>query len=271
MAKSPTVLQVYRADVADLAVLADGELGWAKDAHELYCGQGGVNHLVGPTGGSSYTDEEAQDAVGGILDDSGDVDFTYDDATPKITAVVKSDAVTYAKMQNVSAASKLLGRGSAGGAGDVQEVSLGAGLEMSGTTLQATGGGSPSGWRKFTKTYADFSAAATSNAIVLATLTPPVSVERVVVKQSTAFGGGGIGSYQISVGRTGAGYNDMILGVDVASAPGDGNFSSATPGTQEHFGAAFDVKAKADTLAMGNLSSATAGVVEIWIKVGPMG
>src|ERR1051325_5371752 len=51
-----------------------------------------------------------------------------------------NDAVTYAKMHNVSAASKLLGRRCASGSGDVQEMSLGAGLSMSGTTLSATGG-----------------------------------------------------------------------------------------------------------------------------------
>jgi hypothetical protein len=38
-----------------------------------------------------YTDEAAQDAIGGILDDgtTGDVDFTYDDVTPKISAILK--------------------------------------------------------------------------------------------------------------------------------------------------------------------------------------
>jgi hypothetical protein len=54
---------------------------------------------------------------------------------------IDNDAVTYAKMQNVSAASKLLGRGSAAGAGDVEEITIGTGLSMSGTTLSATGGG----------------------------------------------------------------------------------------------------------------------------------
>ena len=56
---------------------------------------------------------------------------------------IDNDAVTYAKMQNVSAASKLLGRGDSG-SGDVEEITLGTGLSMSGTTLSATGsGGAP--------------------------------------------------------------------------------------------------------------------------------
>ena len=51
------------------------------------------------------------------------------------TGQISDDAVTYAKMQNVSAASRLLGRGQAGGAGDPEEIVLGSGLSMTGTTL----------------------------------------------------------------------------------------------------------------------------------------
>ncbi len=60
--------------------------------------------------------------------------------TGSFAATIANDAVIYAKMQNVSAASKLLGRGDSG-SGDVQEITLGSNLTMTGTTLSASGGG----------------------------------------------------------------------------------------------------------------------------------
>jgi hypothetical protein len=135
--------------------------------------------------------ERAQDAVGTILVDSATIDFTYNDGTPSITAIViddsitdgklrnsgalsvigrsansagdpadisatpasdavlresgsvigwgtvatagiANDAITYAKIQNVSATDRLLGRDTAA-AGDIEEISLGASLEFSGS------------------------------------------------------------------------------------------------------------------------------------------
>jgi tail fiber protein/uncharacterized protein DUF5907 len=55
------------------------------------------------------------------------------------TASLEDDAVTFAKMQNITAASKLLGRGDSG-SGDPQEITLGTNLTMTGTTLDAAGG-----------------------------------------------------------------------------------------------------------------------------------
>jgi hypothetical protein len=72
---------------------------------------------------------------GGVSDgDKGDIVVSGGGAVYTVDA----DAVTYAKMQNVSAASRLLGRGQGAGAGDVQELTLGAGLGMTGTVLSAS-------------------------------------------------------------------------------------------------------------------------------------
>lgn len=71
---------------------------------------------------------------------SPDLTVSGNSATDTVTLSIKNDAVTYAKMQNVSAASKLLGRGDSG-SGDPQEITLGTGLAMTGTTLSASGGG----------------------------------------------------------------------------------------------------------------------------------
>src|SRR5215831_329019 len=67
-------------------------------------------------------------------------DFT---TAAQAKANVPNDAITYAKLQNTTAGSILLGRG-ASGAGDPQEITLGTNLSMSGTTLNASGGGGSS-------------------------------------------------------------------------------------------------------------------------------
>ena len=59
---------------------------------------------------------------------------------------IDAGVVTYAKIQDTSAASVILGRGAGSGAGDVQEITLGTNLSMSGTTLNATGGGGSGTW-----------------------------------------------------------------------------------------------------------------------------
>jgi len=138
----------------------------AGDPHPQYltAAEGDALFLTPAEGNAAYaaladafTTEKAQDAVGAMVDAS----IVYVDATPllqraaltgDVTAAagsnataIANDAVTYAKMQNVSAISKLLGRGSAAGAGDVEEITLGTNLTMSGTTLNAASGGGGSG------------------------------------------------------------------------------------------------------------------------------
>lgn len=79
---------------------------------------------------------ELATVAGGSLADGDYGDITVGSSGTTLT--IDNDAVTYAKMQNVSAASKLLGRGAASGSGDVEEITLGTGLSMSGTTLSAS-------------------------------------------------------------------------------------------------------------------------------------
>lgn len=47
---------------------------------------------------TQYTDELAQDAIGGILADSSEIDFTYNDATPSITATLKAGSIDESKL-----------------------------------------------------------------------------------------------------------------------------------------------------------------------------
>ena len=130
---------------------ADYSAGVAGQFVRVNAGGTGLEYVAG---GATYTNEEAQDAVGGILVDTATIDLTYNDATPSITAAVVAgsigttqlgnDQVTYAKIQNVTDA-RLLGR-SAGSAGDVQEITVGTGLSLSGGALTATAtGGAPTG------------------------------------------------------------------------------------------------------------------------------
>lgn len=68
------------------------------DTVEIYA-DGAWEDLIG-AGGGGYTDEEAQDAVGTILTDTATIDFTYDDATPEITADVIPGGVDHDSLLN---------------------------------------------------------------------------------------------------------------------------------------------------------------------------
>jgi hypothetical protein len=67
-----------------------------------------------------FTDERAQDAVGGILTDSARVDFTYNDAANQITADLVANSVTFSFIQQI-ATNTLLGRATAG-TGNVETI-----------------------------------------------------------------------------------------------------------------------------------------------------
>lgn len=75
--------------------------------------------------------------TGGAAIADGDYgDITVSGAGSAMT--IDNDVVTFVKTQNI-ATNKLLGRGTAG-TGDIEEITLGTNLSLSGTTLNATGG-----------------------------------------------------------------------------------------------------------------------------------
>ena len=109
-------------------VLEAGQLGLETDTLKIKFGDGTTawNSLSYASGGGG----------GGVTDgDKGDITVSSSGAT----WTIDNGAVSYAKMQDVSAASKLIGRGSASGSGDPQEITIGTNLTMSGTTLSAAG------------------------------------------------------------------------------------------------------------------------------------
>lgn len=129
------------------------------------------------------------------------------------TQSLDDDAVTYAKMQNVSAASRLVGRGSASGSGDPQEIALGSGLSMSGTTLSASGSG-PTIVRK---TAAE---SVTSSTITQDDdhLTFSVAANEIWVVKMVLFVQGGAGDFRarLTVPTGASGYKSLI-GPEVAT------------------------------------------------------
>ena len=98
---------------------------------------GGTNGQVLSTDGSGALSWATGGGGGGISDgDKGDITVSASGAT----WTIDNGAVSYAKIQDVSTTSRLLGRATAG-AGDVEEITIGTGLSLSGTTLNASGGG----------------------------------------------------------------------------------------------------------------------------------
>jgi hypothetical protein len=87
---------------------------------------------AGGGGGGGITVEDAQDAVGTILLDTPEVDFTYDDATPSISANLRDNSITAQRL--TMATGTLVGRTLPGfGAGHA--ISVGTGLIMAATVL----------------------------------------------------------------------------------------------------------------------------------------
>lgn len=125
---------------AGAVVPPEGHIVYARDTDTHLASDGTTLTAMGG-GGGGLDAEGAQDAVGAMVDTS----LVYTDATPLLsraaltgdvtaaegsnTTTIANDAVTYAKIQNVTDG-RLLGR-SAGSSGDVQEITVGSSLDLS--------------------------------------------------------------------------------------------------------------------------------------------
>lgn len=93
----------------------------------------GQQYLVNGSPVEGYSDEQAQDAIGAILTDTSEIDFTYTDETPSITASIKSASIDETKL-DTSVNDSLDLADSAIQAGDLATVATtGAYSDLSGT------------------------------------------------------------------------------------------------------------------------------------------
>lgn len=121
--------------------------------------------------------------------------------------------------------------------------------------------------RRMTRT--DFNAAATTNDVTVLSLPAGHKVRGVTIKHSEAFAGGSISAYTVSVGISGN-VTKYAGAFNVFQAPGATVFQDSNTNGIESFGAAVNLIARA-TSTGGNLSTATAGVVDIYIEVEDLG
>lgn len=75
--------------------LTSNTLSGTKAQFDTACSDGNFLYVGDVT---QYTDEQAQDAVGTILVDSSEIDFTYNDATPSITASIVAGSIDETKL-----------------------------------------------------------------------------------------------------------------------------------------------------------------------------
>jgi len=116
-------------------------------------------------------------------------------------------------------------------------------------------------WIKITKTYSEFSTAATTNTIDLYTLPAKGVLHNTFIKHSSQFQGGGITEYTVSVGITGN-LQKYALKTDVFQSVGDQNYGQYVYGAIEDFGNTVTMKITAESVG-ANLNAATQGSVDI--------
>jgi hypothetical protein len=121
-------------------------------------------------------------------------------------------------------------------------------------------------WDKYTVSYSQFSTAGTSNNFTLFTLPAKTLIHKVIIKPTTAFSGGAISAYTLSVGIAGT-LAKYIAAFDVFQAVAATTFGASATDiavTLESFSAGVAIKVAAVSTS-ANLSAATAGAADIYV------
>lgn len=128
-----------------------------------------------------------------------------------------------------------------------------------------TAGKATGGWVRFSVTYSDLSAAALLNDVLLMTLPIKGVPERIIVKHSASFTGGSLSAYSVSIGLTGE-LARFVDPFDVFQAPSDDTYADVEiiDGAPS-FGGTTGIRIAATSVG-ANLSAATAGALDVWIK-----
>jgi hypothetical protein len=120
-------------------------------------------------------------------------------------------------------------------------------------------------WYKSTFTYANFATPGTTNDLQVFSLPPGGVIHAVKIKHSTAFSGGVITAYTVSVGIS-TNFIKYASAFDVFQATSDTTFQLSNSFGSENHGAATSIRVQAVS-TNDNLSNATAGSVDVWLLV----
>ncbi len=118
-------------------------------------------------------------------------------------------------------------------------------------------------WEKITVDESAFTAAATSEDIELFVLPAGGVIHAVKIKHSTAFSGGSVASFTVSVGITGN-LTKYATAFDVFQATSGTAFQLSTVVGSENHGATTSIRIEA-TSTGDDVVAATAGSVDVWV------
>lgn len=118
-------------------------------------------------------------------------------------------------------------------------------------------------WIKITKTFTDFSTAGLTNSVTIYSLPAKYAIQATQLNISTAFSGGTIATYTISVGNG---------GTPTKYAAATNAFTGATLPAMSTISAVENMSGTTNILAtaistVGNLNAATAGSVDIYLLI----